>query len=432
MTMNLTQKMRQFLSPDVNALLRKIGKMSDEMGTGAFIVGGLVRDMLLGRSNIDLDIVVEGDASELGRKMAKELGGTLVVHKRFGTAVVILHDRMKIDLATARKEVYEKPAALPTVEFGSLRDDLARRDFTINAMAVSISEKSYGQLVDFFDGVGDLKSGTIRVMHDKSFVDDPTRIFRAVRFEQRLGFKIETHTEKLIQSAVDESMFEKVSHERVRNEIVLILKEKDPFKAIKRMDWLHELRFIHPKIKLDKALEASFHAVDGAVSWFRDTEFRVLKRPLESWLVYLMVLLSDLTPGEVDAVAKRFIFRRGETIRLLSWKRDISVIEKRFSGKTVPDPGKVHDMLYLLSYESLLALLATTKSLRIKNAVKAFLEHYNGVRVSINGTDVINAGVKPGPKVRRILEAVRREKINGRVRTKSDELIYLSRLVRRR
>ena len=204
--------------------MRKIGGISNEMGYGAFIVGGVVRDLILGVRNLDLDIVIEGDAIRLAGALSRSLNGTLVVHKKFGTATLVTKDALKIDLATARKETYKDPAAFPTVEFSSLEDDLSRRDFTINAMAVSINKKDFGRLVDLFGGVDDLKRGLIRVMHDASFIDDPTRILRAVRFGYRLGFAIEKHTEKLIEKAMDENIFAKLSPRRIRKEMTLILK----------------------------------------------------------------------------------------------------------------------------------------------------------------------------------------------------------------
>lgn len=214
-------------------LLKYIGDCAKATGYRAFLVGGTVRDIILGRDNLDLDITVEGDARppegvnarsgaaiKLGEALAKELDGRLIAHKMFGTCSLTLKNKLKIDFATARRETYELPAALPKVEPSSLEDDLARRDFTINAMAVSLNKEDFGQLIDFFGGRKDLAKGIIRVMHDKSFIDDPTRIFRAIRFEKRFKFAIDKHTFQLIEEAIKKGMLGKLSKYRIKKEAV--------------------------------------------------------------------------------------------------------------------------------------------------------------------------------------------------------------------
>ena len=204
---------------NIMRLLKRIGDLANSMRYTAFLVGGTVRDLILGKESLDLDITVEGDAIKLGELLAKELDGTLVAHKMFGTCSLALKGKLKIDFATARRETYEHPGALPKVEPSSLKDDLARRDFTINAMAVSLNKKDFGKLVDLFGGRRDLARGVIRVMHDKSFIDDPTRIFRAVRFGERLRFAIDRRTLRLIESAIKKGMLDKLSKYRINKEL---------------------------------------------------------------------------------------------------------------------------------------------------------------------------------------------------------------------
>jgi len=208
-----------------------------------------VRDTFLGRPNPDLDIVIEGDAIKLGHILSKELGAGLVSHKRFGTCTLVTRDKLRIDLATARKEKYERPGVLPTVRFSSVKDDLVRRDFTINAMAISINKDDFGKLIDFFGGLKDLKAGRIKMIHDKSFMDDPTRIFRAIRFEQRFGFHIDKHTQRLIDRAIKCGMLERLETQRVRKEVLNILREDDPMKSLERLG-----DFIHAKTLIRKVL----------------------------------------------------------------------------------------------------------------------------------------------------------------------------------
>lgn len=230
--------MKKDLPADIYNVLRLIGKLAERSNAKAHIVGGFVRDLLLGRKNLDVDIVVEPDGIEFAKILAKELEARLVTHKRFGTATIFTKRCKRIDIATARTERYERPGALPSVKSSSIKNDLLRRDFTVNAVAASLNPGSFGALIDFYGGCRDIKKGLIRVLHDKSFIDDPTRIFRAVRFEQRFNFKIDKHTIKLIRNAVNLKMPERIEKYRIRNEMSLILKEREPMKTLSRLDEL--------------------------------------------------------------------------------------------------------------------------------------------------------------------------------------------------
>jgi len=212
-------------------IIKIVGKIADKLKISAYIVGGPVRDKLLGIANYDLDFVVEGDGIKFAEILNKILKGKLTTYRSFGTATVALKEK-KIDIVTARKETYKYPAAYPTIKPGTIKDDLFRRDFTINAMAISVNKKNFGELVDFYGGQKDLKKGVIRILHDKSFMDDPTRIFRAVKFSVRFGFKIEPHTKKLIKEAALDGLLGEVNAGRIRKEIELFLKEKNPKKCL--------------------------------------------------------------------------------------------------------------------------------------------------------------------------------------------------------
>ncbi|MFO7604814.1 MAG: CBS domain-containing protein, partial [Desulfurivibrionaceae bacterium] len=248
---NLKTLMIENLSREIIILLRTIGEVAARNGYAAYAVGGFVRDLLLRKHNLDLDIVVEGDGIEFAEKLAGRLQGQIRTHEKFNTAVVILPDGFKIDIATARLEYYEYPAAMPTVELSSIKLDLYRRDFTINAMAIHLGPESFGTLLDFFNCQNDLKDRRIRILHNLSFVEDPTRILRAIRLEQRMGFAIGKHTERLIKNAVKMNLFASITDSRARilkpnsrtrlgyrifNELKLILSEKEPLPAIKRLE----------------------------------------------------------------------------------------------------------------------------------------------------------------------------------------------------
>jgi tRNA nucleotidyltransferase (CCA-adding enzyme) len=212
-------------------IIEIVGKIADKLKVRAYIVGGPVRDKLLGIKNLDMDFVVEGDGIRFAEALNKELKGKLTAYKAFGTATINAKGK-RIDVVTSRKETYKRPAAYPTVKPGTIKDDLFRRDFTVNAMAISLNKKDSGKLIDFYGGQKDLKKGVIRVMHDKSFMDDPTRIFRAVRFSVRFGFRIEPHTKKLIKEAILDGLLGEVNAGRIKKEIEAFLKEKEPKKCL--------------------------------------------------------------------------------------------------------------------------------------------------------------------------------------------------------
>ncbi|MFA5142732.1 MAG: CBS domain-containing protein [Candidatus Omnitrophota bacterium] len=428
-TLNLSKKMELLLPKNIMRLLRHIGNAAKAKGHTSFIVGGLVRDLILGAKNLDLDIVVEGKAIELGRELAKELGATLVEHRRFGTCSIITGERLKIDLAAARREVYERPAALPTVEFSSLKDDLIRRDFTINAMAVSLNKESFGQLIDFFGGERDLARGVIKVMHDESFIDDPTRIFRAVRFEQRFGFAIDGHTEDLIKFAIKKEMFKKVEPQRIRDEVVLILKEEDPYKAIRRMAELDELRFLHSKIKFDKSAARLYGAVSMICDWFEGSTFK--KRAAERWLIYLMALFDRLSYNDVSSICGKFVFRRSEKIRLLSAKESADKVVRVLGAKRALPPSRIFKLLEPLSFEAILFIMAKTESGKVRGRIEDFFRKFNGARVAIKGEDIKKMGLKPCPQYKTILDKVLLAKLDGKVGTRARELAYAARLVKK-
>ena len=212
-------------------IIKLVGEVADRENFSVYIVGGPVRDVLLGLSNYDLDFVVEGDAIKFAEILNENLGGSLKKYRAFKTATID-YKKMRIDVVTARSESYEKPAAYPKVTPGAIREDLFRRDFTINAMAISLNKTNFGRLIDFYGGTGDLKKGLVRIMHEGSFIDDPTRIFRAVRFSTRFNFKIEPHTKKLIKEAILDGWLGEVNRGRIKKEVELFLKEKDPRKCL--------------------------------------------------------------------------------------------------------------------------------------------------------------------------------------------------------
>ncbi len=245
------------LSAEVQSLLADIGSRADAGGFSVFLVGGMVRDILLGRPSLDVDVVVEGDGLAFATMLGKAWKARVLAHRKFGTAVVTRHDGVKVDVVTARRETYAHPGILPDVIPGQLSDDLFRRDFTINAIAASLNARDFGVLRDDFDGIKDIEDGLVRIMNYRSFIDDPTRILRAVRYEKRFGFKCEQRTLAALREAIEENAFRFISAVRYFNEFRRILQEADPQPALRRLVALDSLRYF----VYDDRTEARFRAV---------------------------------------------------------------------------------------------------------------------------------------------------------------------------
>lgn len=315
---NVKGLLRSRLPHRLVTLLEQAGQLADHCGVSLFVVGGCVRDLLLGIENLDLDFVVEGDGIAFARKLSDVLHARVKTHERFGTAILLLPDGFRLDIATARTEYYEYPTALPTVEQSSIKKDLYRRDFTMNALAVRLNEKGFGDILDFYGGQRDLNEKIIRVLHGLSFVEDPTRVFRAVRFEIRYGFRLGRDTTALIEGAVKMNLFNRLSGHRVLEELKLLLTEREPKRAIKRLADLGLLKFFHPKLSWSNRLAALLDAVDQAVDWYH---LSYLDRKMEVWLVYLMAMLEVLPERGYQRFLSDFHFpspRRPSSGRLVA------------------------------------------------------------------------------------------------------------------
>ena len=428
----IIKKMKALVPERLMQIINVIGSCADADGVNVFLVGGFVRDVILGKRNYDLDLVVEGDAIVFAEALKKKFGGTLVEHRKFGTATLVkkwpswlgssLHPdgKFKIDIAAARKEKYEKPAALPVVRVSSLKKDLYRRDFTINAMAIKINKIDFGLFADYFSGMRDLEKGIIRVLHDKSFLDDPTRIFRAVRFEQRFGFRIEQHTEYLIQHAVKQEMFQRTENQRIREELILMLKERDPEKAVYRMKQLHELRFIHPELSLKRSTKGMFSEVKKCLKWYRSKAAR--GRHLDAWIINFLVMIESLDLRQTEEVLEKFVFTGSVSMRIRSYKEKERLIRRRLSSSGKVSPSLVYRSLEPLSHEVTLCIMARTKSSIARRRIRKFLTTYNGVKLKIKGHDIKKEGVSPGPRYKEILRKVLYEKLDGKLSAKKDEI----------
>ncbi len=408
---NIRSLMKNRLPSEIFSLLRLAGELAEEMGYNVYTVGGFVRDILLSRPNLDIDLVVEGDGILFARRLAKKLGGRIRAHKKFSTAVVILPDGKKIDVATARLEYYEHPAALPTVELSSIKLDLFRRDFTINALAIELNPGKFGRLVDFFGGQKDIKEKKIRVLHSLSFIEDPTRILRAIRFEQRYGFSLGVQTKKLIKNALKLDMLSKLSGSRIFHEIKLILEEEDPLVCLKRMDSFDLLYLIHPILKLNKKKKEVLEETKKVLDWYA----LLYTSPIpEKWLVYFLALTLESTEEDIISLGKRLNLSKTIKEHIVLIKSYLGEVRQKLyeNQKTQGPLSEIYFILSPVPIEGILFIMASCKLEKVKKIISLYLSKLKDIRVEITGNDLKEMGIRPGPVYGQILKEVLRAKID--------------------
>ncbi|MCF6289782.1 MAG: CBS domain-containing protein [Desulfobacterales bacterium] len=419
---NLNSLMVEHLGREIIVLLRDIGEVAEQNQWAAYAVGGFVRDLLLRIKNLDLDIVVEGDGIAFAKKLAQRLGGKVRTHEKFKTAVVILANGFKIDVATARLEYYEYPAALPTVELSSIKLDLYRRDFTINAMAIHLNPDRFGTLVDFFNCQSDLKERRIRILHNLSFVEDPTRIFRAIRFEQRMGFQIGKHTEKMLKNAVKMNLFDRCRGRRCFGELKLIMSEEDPMPALRRMAGFDLLKFILPGLKLDKRLAVTLAETQKVLAWHR---LLYLDTPCRSWMVYLLVVMAPFSMRKLVNFCARFEVPERYCLLLRRMKERGDKIVRVLNQGRVMRPSEIYWLLHGLEHEGLLYLLALARRKNAKKAVSMYVTKLRTVTTSVRGSDLKKMGYPVGPLYRTILNHLLEARLDGLVSTRAGEIAFV-------
>jgi len=287
-------------------------------------------------------------------------------------------------------------------------------------MAISINKRSFGSLIDFFGGLKDLRSRRIKTLHDLSFIDDPTRIFRAVRFEQRYNFKIEPHTEKLIKTAISLDMFGRTQNQRIRNEIILILSENEPIKALCRMNQLHELRFIDRELKLNKHTMELFKAIRQVQRWYN--LYFSKQRAVEGWVIYFMAVIDVLSLRQIKLICEKFVFKKSDEKRILSGKMATKKISRLLDKKVKICPSIIYKHLQPLSYEVILFIAASAKTKKAKNRLHLFFSRYNNIKLSITGKDLKEIGLAPGPRYKKILNRILYAKLDGKIKTKKEEM----------
>lgn len=402
--MNLTSQIEQYLPRPLLELMKEIIDQAAKRGQRVYLVGGVVRDLLLGYPNFDLDLVVEGDAAKLAQQVAEISQVKLLIHHRFGTAK-LRYENFTLDLTTARNETYARPGALPAVTPGTLKDDLMRRDFSINTMAISLASNDYGELVDPHNGKSDLEHHLIRILHPGSFRDDATRILRGVRYEQRFGFEFEAQTAHLLRR--DVPMLDTISGDRIRHELELIFKEKQPELTIKRLSELGVL----PRI-------SSFLKGDGLIAEQFD-KARRLKKPTQLPSLYFCLLIYSFSEKGIE----QFLIRLNMPSNLSRAMRDTLNLKTKLLilDKPLLKPSQIY---YLLREYEPLAIQANaiaSESSIVRHHLQLYLTKLRYVRTSLDGEELKRLGITAGPKMGKVLQILHKAKLDGEISTKADE-----------
>jgi tRNA nucleotidyltransferase (CCA-adding enzyme) len=421
---------KRILPQAVAGLLALLGETADELGMQIYAVGGFVRDLILGVPNLDIDVTVEGDGILFAEHFAHRHGCRVRCHSTFGTAVIVFPDGSKVDVASTRLEYYESPGVLPTVERASLRHDLYRRDFTINTLAVCLNRSEFGSLTDYYGGRQDLQERVVRVLHSLSFVEDPTRMFRAVRFEQRLGFHIAPHTESLIRSAVRMQMLDKLGGTRLFNELVQIMREKEPLAAIERISALGLLPSIHPALRLLSASQKVLLETRQVMAWFR---LLFLDDPCETWQVWFLALCDGLRQNEFREASQRLAIPERMAVRLHEQRSQahhiLGAIKLRLKRAPEVANSEIYRWFNGLSLEVLLYLASRVNSEQTRRFVSLYLTKLRNTVPLLTGDNLLALGLKPGPLFRRIRDHLLQARLDGRVVTRDDELALVQTVI---
>ena len=408
---SLIPAMEALLPPATIELLRRAGAAAAREGAALYLVGGSVRDLLLGRPVVDLDLTVEGDGPRIAEALAAELGGRVSARSQFGTAKLVVGEQT-LDVATARLETYEHPGALPTVRPGTLRDDLARRDFTVNAIAAHLGPKTFGEIEDRMGGGADLAQRVLRPLHDGSFVDDATRILRAVRYEHRLGFRMDALTEALVRR--DAPYLSTISGDRVRHEIERICQEAQPEAALARARDLGVLTALLPDLDWPEE-------VHDAVSRAREAAEQTAP------LLFVALLASTLGAEGAAAFADRLAMPA-------RWRR---VVDHTVAlGPTVdalaePDlrPSQVERLLRGTEEQAALAWRLVAHSDVVRERLGSYATELRHVQPRLNGHDLRDMGAPSGPAMGALLEELRAAVLDGDVQGRDEEEAWVRRRI---
>jgi tRNA nucleotidyltransferase (CCA-adding enzyme) len=417
--------MKDRLDKKLLHLLETIAGIGDRTGVSVYVVGGFARDLLLGIDNQDVDLVVEGDGIDFAQTLAETLSARVKSHVKFGTSVVILPDESRLDVATARLEYYTHPAALPTVEKSSIKADLYRRDFSINTLAIRLNGKNRFCLIDYFNGERDLKEGVLRVLHNLSFIEDPSRLFRAIRFEQRFSFRMGKQTEAFMKNAIKRRLVDQLSPSRLLNELVNIFKEKEALKCIRRMSDLNLLQFISSGFAEGQENFEALERVDQVLAW---AKILPLPKEPEVWFVYFLGLLCPLSEENFKQALIRLHPSQRLRNRLQLDREAVLGCHRALQSAKDFSPMEIFDIFSQCTPEAVVYLLSVADNERVNKFATLFFTQYNQqAQLELDGNDLNSLGVQPGPLFQEMFRSLRVARLNGQVHSKEDELDWVKR-----
>ncbi|MDR2455176.1 MAG: CBS domain-containing protein [Deltaproteobacteria bacterium] len=429
---NLRGLMEDRLPGKLLPLLDDLSKIAKESGAGLYLVGGTVRDLIMLKPVGDLDLCLTGDMPSFLESVRLSLPVAKIKrHPRFQTATVILQDQTRLDFSSARVEYYEYPGALPVVSKASIQLDLQRRDFTINALALSLNEEDQGRLLDFYRGYQDVKEGLIRVLHSLSIIEDPTRAFRAVRFAARLGFKISRMTLGLVENAIRGGFFFNIHPRRLITELRHVCEEPEAGPALEKLSELGLLQAIHPELKLTLRQKELIKHVGQVREWFGLTFGG--QRAGAFWLVYFLVICENLAQGDLAKLVESFETYRKQAKDLVAERPRLNWIlssnRRRRSGQELK-PSEIDKIFAPLSWPGALYIMAKSRGETLDRAGAAYLAVYRRVKPLLGGEDLLALGLPPGPGIQKVLSALRLARLDGLVSSVEDERVFAAKMGR--
>ena len=421
---NIAYKIKKNLPPDIYILLEKIGLLAQQLNFSAYIVGGFVRDLIMNEKNLDIDIVIEGNGITFAKEFAKLVKGKVATHEKFNTATIMLPNKYKFDVATARQEYYEIPGSLPSVELSSIKQDLYRRDFSINTLAIKLNN-NFGDLLDYFGGLKDIRDKKIRVLHTLSFIEDPTRIFRAIRFAVKFDFEMGKQTEKLIKNALELNLLNQVDKKRLFTELFLILKEKEASRSIEKLNKLGVFSSLKKNLIIDPACIKHMETASNFIDSY------LLLHPKENVnkeIVFLLILEHYANLRNVNLIQ---ILNAPENIKkiILPIQKEKKDLLHQLENHAITD-AYIYYLLKPLINEQLIFLLSIAKLKQTKNKIARFINQLKFTKNMIDGNDLISLGVKPSPLLGKILDSVFKDILSGKISSREKAIEKAREIIR--
>ncbi len=417
--MQLWERMTDILDASVIEMLKKIADLAAEESINLYLVGGVVRDILMGHASHDIDLVTEGDGMAFAQLIAQRLGGTVERHDQFATAGVTFSDHFHIDIASARQEYYEEPAALPVVEGSTIKEDLYRRDFTVNAMAISLNPETRGLLIDFFNGRSDLEKRYLRVLHNLSFIEDPTRLLRALRFEHSLGFNMDPHTADLAQQAIESGVFEKLTPGRIKDELLPILRGPKVFEVVGRMMDMGLWPHLFPELSRDPKIREFVREAPKVLEMIGED-----LPPLDTAQLCLLLVCFGLSLEERQAFAERFALTRAARRALINVREGYEHFMQAGRSGKLRSPGDLYRYFKDLTTEEMVFFIVIS-DLRNFYLISQYLRNkVFADSLDLDGSDLKKMGLPPGPIFGRVFSEIRRRRLNGKLLSREEQLDF--------